>query len=142
MIEDVVVGLHGASITLKFVVAFAGCRLIWFNLMLYRHPLQQTTKTLIKMSLWASIPVLVIGEIMSRGLNLYFYVGANYFHDPVSTTILFVYLTLSITALLGFLMWINYTAYGLKRGLRIWWIVMGSSVIVGFLTACVSYAIV
>ena len=139
MIEDIVVGVHGVSITLKIMVAFAGLRLIWFNLELYRHPFQQTAKTLINMGLWASIPILVIGETMSRMLNLYFYIEGEYFHDPVSTTIIFVYLSFTISALIASLLWINFTAYGLKKGIRMWLVVVSSSVIIGFLSGCLSY---
>ncbi len=140
MIEHLIIGLHATSITLKMVVAFAACRLIWFNLGLYRHPWQQDYSTLMRMALWVSIPLIVVGALISRILNLYYYVESQFLHDGFSTILIIVYLGLTITGLLAALVWINFTAYGRRKGCWSWLYVILAAFSIGVVVACASVA--
>lgn len=139
MIEDLVIGLHGATISLKIILAFAGGKMVWNNMDLYGAPLHQSWKNLSRMALWLSIPIIVISSIISRSLNLFYYVRGEYFHDESSTTVVICYLSLTAIGLLLALLWINHSVYG-ERGLRHWIGVVLVSAGVGVLTTLVSTA--
>ena len=139
MIEHLVIGLHATSITLKLIVAFAATRLMFYNLGLYLHPWSQNYETLMKMSLWLSIPVLVVGALISRALNLWYYVDqSSFLHDPWATVLVLVYLGMTISGLLAALVYINYVAYGRRRGCWTWLVFFATAAMVGVTTACIT----
>src|SRR6185295_15554700 len=118
--NDVIVALTVPLVIWVGAIGWASSKLIWKNWDLFKHWNQQERDTLVKMSLWAGIPILMLGLFWMRSTSIYLVSTVRFNLNLISFISVLCYLALILFSLMLILFWVCDRTYGPHKGDTVW----------------------